>query len=307
MRRDVIYTTLGISMVVGAGYIFYRSWKEYKKEQNREEISAYEIKVKKELDDEMKKREEILEDEDEEEEVEDLDLEYTVDFDEINIAPSEEDDYHEDEEIEEVEDEDEEEDVVIGYLEDEKEGEILRHEPNSKEALAQFKAMVLSDYEENETLWDILNKLWGYSYNPRNTADATVKKHLFEAREEFFGEDSKWNEQITFAEVVIFFGNKLAWDFDVDIIGCTKIIVDAIELDGTSGDTKITNTIADLVSHDFVSKDQRYGLFGLALEDYREHILNYPSVKVTVNSDVSFNMEYDVFCNVYSDDILAGF
>lgn len=303
MRRDVIYTTLGVSMVVGAGYIIYRSWKEYKKEQNREEISAYEIKVKKELDDEMKKREEILEDEDEEEE----ELEYTVDFDEVNIAPSEDDDYHEDEEIEEEDDEDEEEDVVIGYLEDEKEGEILRHEPNSKEALAQFKAMVLSDYEENETLWDVLNKLWGYSYNPRNTADATVKKHLFEAREEFFGEDSRWNDQITFAEVVIFFGNKLAWDFDVDIIGCTKIIVDAIELDSTSGDTKITNTIADLVSHDFVSKDQRYGLFGLALEDYREHILNYPSVKVAVNSDVTFNMEYDVFCNIYSDDILAGF
>lgn len=303
LKKDMVYTGLGIGLLVGTGYVIYRAWKEYKKEQNREEISAYEIKVKKELDDEMKKREEILEDEDEEEE----ELEYTVDFDEVNIAPSEDDDYHEDEEIEEEEDEDEEEDIVIGYLEDEKEGEILRHEPNSKEALAQFKAMVLSDYEENETLWDVLNKLWGYSYNPRNTADATVKKHLFEAREEFFGEDSKWNDQITFAEVVIFFGNKLAWDFDVDIIGCTKIIVDAIELDSTSGDTKITNTIADLVSHDFVSKDQRYGLFGLALEDYREHILNYPSVKVAVNSDVTFNMEYDVFCNIYSDDILAGF
>lgn len=205
-------------------------------------------------------------------------------------------------EIEEVDEAD-----TRGYL-NERSGEKLRHDPNSKEAMAQYKLMILSDYESVADSYDTLQRLWDYSFVPINPRDAIVNDHIFEERARFFGDDSKFvkDDFATMAELFIFWVNKLSWDYDVDIAETMQEVLTLAELDPTIGETDLSDILSSLEAHNYVSKSGRYGLFGLTLDDFNEDIKNYPGVIIETNSDIGFDMEYNVFCDNYGDEFVEG-
>lgn len=301
--------------IVGAAYVIYKSYITYKKELD-EGLTSDEIeerqfhnKTKKDVEDFNKKMEAHISPSDEFEDDEGVIIPTVVETShtaqiisnngidiDIEPEPNAPDDIDED-----YFDEDE----IEGFLYTG--GEVkLKHDPNSKAAMDQYRMMILSDYEVKPNLYDTLQIIWDFGFTPHNERDDTVYMHIEEERERFFGPDSIYTNEANMAELFIFFANKLAFDYDVSVLDCMKLILDSVDLDDSCGVTKFSETLLNVEKHNYVSRWGRYGIFGLTMDDYREKLCKYPQVIVTRNEEIGFDMEYNVFCNEYGAEFVEG-
>lgn len=324
MKLFKTFATLGA--IGGLVYILYRSYQTYKAETEGG-ISGEDIRLQRDMEDAKKTVAEheanvaaSREDDDEEEEV--------IEEDHIQIAdevleaieakremlvirpqipleategPSEEgstaDDYFDEEEaIDELDDSLNTDGIFMERTE-----EKLRHDPNSKAAIDQYKLMIMSDFESDPDIYDTLVKTWDVLFKPVNERDETVELHIWEERCRFFGEDSIFVNDATMAELFIFYANKLSYDYDVDPLYALRSIFFSIGINDTTGETEIASIMRQLTQHDFVSKDNMYGIFGLPMYVYEYRIKAYPQVRINGNDDIGFDMEYNVFCDLYGD------
>lgn len=189
----------------------------------------------------------------------------------------------------------------------EKEDDELRYDPNSDEALEQYKRMIFSDFDGEYDLIPRLERVFDKKFFPINEPDANVQKHILIEREKFFGEGvSAWNRDTTFAELFIFFANRVAWDYYIDSAYVLKFILDNVNIYQHSSETKLSTMVTDIKDHNFMSDNDTYGIFGLTPEDYENNIVNYPGRVINSNDDVTFAMEYNVWTNKYADQFVEN-
>ena len=323
MKLFKAIATLGV--IGGITYVLYKSYQTYKAETEGS-ISGEDIRLQRDIE-EAKKAvaqheakinanmmdEEIDKDYDHFEEDTDEILDRIEARREMAIirtqipleeteAPSEEgstfDDYFDEEEaIDELDDSLD----VDGIFKERKE-EKLRHDPNSQAAIDQYRLMIMSDFENDPDTYDTLLKTWEESFKPINERDETIMLHIWEERCRFFGEDSIYSEQATMAELFIFYANKLSYDYDVAPLYGLKSIFYVLGINDTTGETEISNVMRQVVHHNFVNRDNMYGIFGIPMHKYESRILTYPQVSIRSNDDIGFDMEYNVFCDLYGDD-----
>lgn len=306
--------TLGI--IGGITYVIYRSYQTYKAETEGG-ISGEDIRLQRDIEEakktvaeyEAKKAAHMEEDvqpissiQDEIKEIREMVVIRPQIPLETTEPPVEEgstaDDYFDEEEaIDELDDSLD----TDGIFKERKE-EKLRHDPNSQAAIDQYKLMIMSDFESDPDTYDTLVKTWDESFMPVNERDETVQLHIWEERCRFFGNDSIFSEQATMAELLIFYANKLSYDYDVDPIYALKSIFYTLNINDTTGETEIGTVMSQLLWHNFVNKDTMYGLFGLPMDIYEKRIKAYPQVIFRNNNDVGFDMEYNVFCDLYGDE-----
>lgn len=305
--------TLGI--IGGIAYILHRSYQTYKSETEGG-ISGEDIRLQRDIEEakktvaehEARKTANLIDEEIDE--MEECDSEI---LDEIEAkremavlhpqTPIEEgstaDDYFDEEEaVDELDDSLDTHGIFI-----ERKEEKLRHDPDSKAAIDQYKLMIMSDFESDPDIYDTLVKTWDESFMPINERDETILLHIWEERCRFFGENSIYTDGATMAELFIFYANKLSYDYGVDPIYALRSIFFGLCINDSTGKTEITNVMSQLTHHDFVNKDNMYGLFGLPMDIYESRIRKYPQVILSTdnNEDIGFDMEYNVFCDLYGD------
>lgn len=189
----------------------------------------------------------------------------------------------------------------------EKEDDELRYDPNSEEALEQYKRMIFSDFEGEYDLIPRLERVFDKNFYPVNEQDANIQKHILIEREKFFGEGiSAWNGYATFAELFIFFANRVAWNYYIDSAYVLKFILDNVNIYQNTSETKLSTMVSDIKDHNFMSDNDTYGIFGLTPEDYENNIANYPGRVINTNDDVTFAMEYNVWANKYADQFVEN-
>lgn len=324
MKLFKAITTLVV--IGGLGYVIYRSYQTYKLETEGG-ISGEDIRLQRDIENakktvaehEAKKAAHLAEDEEIEEDDQYDTTHITDALDRIEARRemviiksqiplettemlSEEgstaDDYFDEEEaIDELDDSLD----TDGIFKERKE-EKLRHDPNSQAAIDQYKLMIMSDFESDPDTYDTLIKTWDESFMPINERDETVQLHIWEERCRFFGEDSIYTNGATMAELLIFYANKLSYDYDVDPLYALKSIFYTLNINDTTGETEISAVMSQLTWHNFVNKDSMYGMFGLPMGIYERRIKSYPQVIFKNNNDVGFDMEYNVFCDLYGDE-----
>ena len=315
MKLFKAIATLGV--IGGIAYVIHRSYKTYKAETEGG-ISGEDIRLQRDIEEAKKtvaeheaKIKASMMDDDEEEIEKNYDYEEEV-IDEIAIirpqVPLEEpemdieegstaDDYFDEEEVIDELDDSLNTDGIVIKRKDEK----LRHDPNSQAAIDQYKLMIMSDFESDPDLYDTLLKTWDEIFAPVNERDETIMLHIWDERCRFFGEDSIYSEGATMAELFIFYANKLSYDYDVDPIYALRSIFFNLGINDTSGETEISIIMRTVAHHDFVNDQNLYGIFGIPLNAYEKEIKKYPQVIIKSNDDVGFDMEYNVFCNLYGD------
>ena len=323
MKLFKAIATLGV--IGGVAYVIYKSYQTYKAETEGG-ISGEDIRLQRDIEEAKKTvadHEAKMEANMMDEEV-DKDYDYSEeDTDEVldrieakremaiirpqipleeTEAPFEEgstsDDYFDEEEaIDELDDS-----LDMDGIFKERKEEKLRHDPNSQAAIDQYKLMIMSDFENDPDTYDTLLKTWEESFKPINERDETVMLHIWEERCRFFGEDSMHSEQTTMAELFIFYANKLSYDYDVPPLYGLKSIFYVLGINDTTGETEISNVMRQIIHHDFVNRDNMYGIFGIPMHKYESRIQTYPQVSIRSNNDVGFDMEYNVFCDLYGDD-----
>lgn len=281
--------TLGI--IGGIVYVIHRSYKTYKSETEGG-ISGEDIRLKRDIEEakktvaehEAKKVAHMMDDEE----------------CEMNILDEEkpEDDFDEEAAVDELDDSLNTDGIFM-----ERKEEKLRHDPDSKEAIDQYKLMIMSDFESDSDIYDTLLKTWNETFIPVNERDGTILLHIWEERCRFFGEHSIYSNKATMAEVFIFYANKLSYDYGVDPLYALRSIFFVLGINKSIGVTEIGVIMRTLTHHDFVNKDNMYGMFGLPMDIYENRIRKYPQVILSIdnNEDIGFDMEYNVFCDLYGD------
>lgn len=179
----------------------------------------------------------------------------------------------------------------------------LRYDANSEEAYDQYAAMIMSDYEIDPDVHETLKKLFNYTISVYNRRDSIVRENIIEDRTRFFGKDSRFIMDMTMAELVIFYADKLSDDIGMDIVDAMRIILDAIELTPDRPNDVYEATVSDLTTHNYWNSDMRYGLFGIQEEEYNE-LYEFPEVAVHSDKDISYDMEYSVFMDHYADELI---
>lgn len=289
-KKNTIYTILGIGVTVGIGYVIYKSWKAYKS-ISTEEISGEDVLLKRELERVKKISQEpieVVEDEDENEEIilteEDIEEweEENIEYDDGDVEPHNF--------------------LISNNIVEEK----LRHDPNSVDAWNQFVSMMCSDYEGSANTILALRRLFEENFSPVNVADANIVRQIIINREHFFGKDSIYSKNATFAELLIYFAGMMNWHYEIAPEDAMQQLLINVEVVGV-GDSALSRNLKDLKDHNWVNSYEKYGLFALDTEDYDLSLLRYPGVKVRTNDDITFLMEFNVWGDLYSDTFYERF
>lgn len=315
MKLFKTLATLGA--IGGLVYVIYRSYQTYKSETEGG-ISGEDIRLKRDIEEVKKTVAEheanvaaSLEDDDEEIEEDDIHIADEV-LDEIEARremliirpqiPLEEgstaDDYFDEEEAIDELDDSLNTDGIFKERKDEK----LRHDPDSKAAIDQYKLMIMSDFESDPDMYDTLLKTWDEVFVAINDRDETIRLHIYDERYRFFGGSSIYTDGATMAELFIFYANKLSYDYDADPIYALRSIFFSLGINDTTGQTEVGNVMRQVMQHDFVNRNNMYGIFGIPMDIYESRIKAYPQVRINGNEDIGFDMEYNVFCDLYGDD-----
>jgi len=185
---------------------------------------------------------------------------------------------------------DEEEEMEYEVLQDPEEGVVeLRFPPNSEEALHQYKEMSLAEFDAMGPAKRALYMLFKVPYYPNNSQDGLVVNHIKESRLDFFSEDSIYvNEQVTIAELILYFAKMADYDMDKGIEYWSNQFLFNLDIVPGIDQNTLNNIIGALVSHTYIG-EMGYGLFGLDDKEYKK-VLNFNQL-----GGVTFLKQYNVF------------
>ena len=157
------------------------------------------------------------------------------------------------------------------YLDREELGQ-MRYPANSPEAVEQYRNFITADLEKGSRERTLVREMFEYIYVPTREFDENAVNEMVSRRIDFFGDDRDdvptKPTDVTIGEVMVYYAEKLNWDYDWSIqsvvTGFTKVIDQYFTNDMTDlSDVAEAINSNSLVTYDYV------GLF-LLEKDY-EH------------------------------------
>ena len=130
----------------------------------------------------------------------------------------------------------------------------LRHHPDSEAALDQYIEMRLSDLPKNSNARNMLSNFFEYADLTVSTEeDERVIQHIIEERMDFFGSNSVWIKPwtISFAEVVLHFGEMLSMDLDRTVLSQLDMLLCNVlaTYSGSGNPEELSEIVTDVMNH----------------------------------------------------------
>lgn len=262
MNKKTLLTLVG---AVTASTIVFYSYKAYKmyKHIKAEEITAEEVmkvieerKLQKQAEETVKALEErearkdIFEEEYYEEEDEEV----------VPLVQYEYEEYlRENGEVEDAYDEEEEMEL-----------DILRYEPNSQEAKDQYLMLLLSDFDRYSRDYKLLTRLLRVPFSGDPEVNDIMLENIWEAKAHFYGTDSKWLDETSWGDVILYFADRASFD-----LGNTRdywfgTFMDTIgfAIDDSVSDQEFDEIVDSIRSNYFYGAN--FGIFGLGRDQVLE-------------------------------------
>lgn len=149
--------------------------------------------------------------------------------------------------------------------------EMLKYDVNSDQALEQFNEMLLADFDRGSDDWFVLRQMLDEPVLSDIPKDSITANNIIERRKAFFGHDSKWTNQWTWGEVIIYYGSRASNDLPresyIDYVENWLIDLD-VDLD------YFESFISDLNNNELWYNGV-YGLFSIDDDAIESHCLNY--------------------------------
>ena len=262
MNKKTLLTLVG---AVTASTIVFYSYKAYKmyKHIKAEEITAEEVmkvieerKLQKQAEEtakaleEREARKDIFEEEYYEEEDEEV----------VPLVQYEYEEYlRENGEVEDAYDEEEEMEL-----------DILRYEPNSQEAKDQYLMLLLSDFDRYSRDYKLLTRLLRVPFSGDPEVNDIMLENIWEAKAHFYGTDSKWLDETSWGDVILYFADRASFD-----LGNTRdywfgTFMDTIgfAIDDSVSDQEFDEIVDSIRSNYFYGAN--FGIFGLGRDQVLE-------------------------------------
>lgn len=170
---------------------------------------------------------------------------------------------------------------------------VLRHDPNSAEARNQYIRMELAEWRYDEETYICLLDLFQFPFIPQNDGDEDTRNQLLDHRAQFFGHNSKWSNEVSYADLILHYGRKLTFELDEDVRFWVDELVAYTEFCGGMPSRFADDCIKELNAHTYHNEElDTYGLFGLSSEEMDGAITQARS---HVDKEVTYEIEYNEF------------
>lgn len=177
-------------------------------------------------------------------------------------------------------------------LVDEGEG-TLRHDPNSNEAVLQFMRMELAEWAPHEEEYKVMMKLYSARFSTQTTDDEGMKERLMDHRAEFFGNDSMWNRDVGFADVLLYYARSCEYNLNGSVRDWVDAFIENIDINSDMSDSDISYVVQVLNSHDYSDYPlEHYGIFALSDEQI-ENVIE--TAAKTYDGMPSYDIEFNEF------------
>jgi hypothetical protein len=174
-----------------------------------------------------------------------------------------------------------------------KEDKTLRYDPNSIDAKHQFIRMELADWQPDNDVYRILLQLFEFTFVPRNRGDEILRTQIMDYKVQFFGYNSKWNKEISFADVILHYARAAEFNCGESIPYWVEYFLEFNEIEWDSTSQHIDMILDRLNTHSYFNEErQTFGLFGLT----RESMDN--AIKIAnrnVDRSVTYEIEFNEF------------
>lgn len=171
------------------------------------------------------------------------------------------------------------------------EGNELRYEPNSVEALRQFRQMELMEWQPNEDTYQTLEMLFDFPFEPQNDGDEMLRNQIIDYRAHFFGITSKWVKLVSYADVILHYAKKVQFNCDETVGYWTNYFLEFNNLFHGYSSQAIDEEIRELNAHTYFNEERAtFGLFGLTRESMDQAIrIADGNIDRSVTYEIEFN------------------
>lgn len=191
----------------------------------------------------------------------------------------------------EIDDDEEDTDIYVDPEDMEEGAEELKYEPNTREALNQYKEMMLAEFDAMGNAKKLMWSLFEIPFRPSNPQDTHIVDYIIDERTMFFGKDCIWNSEVSIADLILHFAKMSSFDIGQGLEFWTNQFIYHIGLRPGMSEVEMNNTIGNLVRHSLVT-DKGYGMFALSNEDYQKMARG---MSVRKDPIPTFTKQYHVF------------
>lgn len=154
------------------------------------------------------------------------------------------------------------------YLDREELGQ-MRYPANSPEAVEQYKNFITADLEKNSRERTLVRALFDYTYVPTREFDENAVNEMVARRIDFFGDDRDDiptnPSDVTVGEVLIYYAEKLNWDYDWSIQSIVNKFMNVVDHYVTNDMTDLS-LVAEAINSNTLITDDYVGIFMLEKE-----------------------------------------
>lgn len=177
--------------------------------------------------------------------------------------------------------------------EESEEDDELRHDPNSTDAREQYIRMELAEWRPLDDTYQTLNNLFDFPFVPHNDGDHDLLTRIIDHRVQFFGFESKWAKEVTFADIILYYARQAEFNCGESVSYWAEYFLSLNELDHRYTNADLDDTIDQLNAHTYYNEHTKtYSLFGLS-QDYMEQAVKIANMNV--DSWVTYEIEFNEF------------
>lgn len=167
----------------------------------------------------------------------------------------------------------------------------MKYDPNSREAFDQYMRMMVAESNSWNVVRDQLLYLFTFPFTPTNQGDKLLRNSLIYNREEFFGPDSKWNERISWADVILHYSDQLVYNLDGPKTYWTEFILNNIGINTTMSSETIDQILESIANHQYYNPStDRFGIFGLTDDELdAAYLIADDQVEPALTFEILFN------------------
>lgn len=169
----------------------------------------------------------------------------------------------------------------------------LRHDHNSNEALDQFIKMELADWDINDYSRARMFDLFSFPILTNNEGDLRTISQISDYRSEFFGPESRWNDDITMADIILHYARATDYNYGNGVRYWVEHFLETSGLDDEETPSGVKAIIDEMNNHSYYNSAMEvYSLFGVD-DEQASRIMEIAAGGI--NGLVSYDIEYNVF------------
>ena len=166
-------------------------------------------------------------------------------------------------------------------------------DPNSKYAMETYIRAKISEVSSHNH--SVIYKLFEYEFAPATAADRITYEVLLERRMEFFGPSSKYSNFVSWADLILYYAERMDFDLDEGIGRWTDYILTQLDITATTKDDDINYILHDVAHHRFLNHETGFATM-FALDDAGMMFVQ-KMISRTISKEQTFEMEFNAFLN----------